>query len=189
LLHVRSAHDDARVIPLADRVKHLGRDRRNQVIQTAGRAIAVASRLRVRVEVVVDDLVFEADAGPPRLHQVLGDEILDARVAARSDLPIDAQLEVVVLVRRDDVAAARPLAGRLQTTVRDRPAVIRKGGAVKPAPAIRRGAVEQQLPAGGPFGGTEDVRRLLRGHRHAHGHDAQRHDTDYSCHSPHSTLP
>ena len=38
---------------------------------------------------------------------------------------------------------------------------------MKPAPAIRRGAVEQQLPAGGPFGGTEDVRRLLRGHRHA----------------------
>ena len=141
VIHARASGDDAALVdadpagvPLAgwflDTRGHLpGRTRwtcrrRQHVVER--RRLAVGADFRVGVPLVVDQLVFVADGRIP----VLENEVLQAAVAARRDLPLPGQVEQIVGLGGDDVArAARVLAvpgGKRQESVGDRPA--RAGG-------------------------------------------------------------
>ena len=95
---------DAAHVPFAGRLQRPIRCGEHVVER---RRLPLRSDLRVGVPLVVDHLVLVADG---RVH-VLEDEVLHAAVAAQRDLPVPGQLEVIVGLRRDQIArAARVLA-------------------------------------------------------------------------------
>jgi hypothetical protein len=97
---------------------------------------------------VVDDLILVADGRVA----VFEDEILDAAVAARRDLPVDHELELFEGVLRDDVALAVrvfPVVRRKrERTVLRLPAGVRGIGFFVSAPPVERVTIEEQDPAG-----------------------------------------
>src|SRR5262249_55519802 len=78
---------------------------------------------------------------------VLADQVLHAAVCAQGHLPLEAEVEIVEGVDRDDVAAALPFV--LQPAVFDDPALIGERGFLEAAPSTRRLAVEERAFACG----------------------------------------
>jgi len=120
---------------------------------------------------VVDHLVLVRD----RAAAIFGHQVLDAAVAARRDLPLELEIEIVEGVDRDDVAAAlRILPGGLpmfQPAIFDNPAAIRKRGLLEAAPAFGRLAVEQRSVGGnGLCGKTDDGENRQREGEEATSH-------------------
>src|SRR5205814_4892520 len=128
-------------------LERLVRRRRDGVVERRGGA--VGPDLRVGMPLVVDHLVLVRD----RPAAILGDEILDAAVAAGRDLPLEAEIEVVEGVDGDDVAAALRVltaAGLVdQPAILHDPAGRRKRRFLEAAPAGGRLTVEQRALARG----------------------------------------
>ena len=171
VINARASGDDAALvdadpagIPLAggflDTWRHLpGRTRwtcrrRQHVVER--RSLPMRADLRVRMPLVIDLLVLMADGA----GLVLENEVLQAAVAARRDLPFPCQVEQIVGLTGDDVALAPCVlavpGGKHQESVGDRPA--RAGGIrfLVEAPAGQRLAIEQ------PDGRAAGVRRRRR---------------------------
>jgi len=102
-------------------------------------------------------VVFELDfgAGGPGGAAVVGDAIHEAAVAAFGDIVVELDLEPREFVGGDDVA------GVMRIDAGERAVLDLPAGAdaffFEIVPAIERGAVEEQPPAGGFLGGGEGV--------------------------------
>src|SRR5262249_26273572 len=91
---------------------------------------------------------------------VLTHAIHDSTVAARADLPFHAQLEAAELVLRDNIATLGAwLVRKDQLAIFDLPAIRQRLPSVLP-PAVRRLAIEEELPAVPLFLLGEDVDAL-----------------------------
>src|SRR5262249_42757080 len=115
---------------------------------------------------VVDELVFGPGLPGRIVLRVFLDPVHHAAVAALRGLPLQAQLEVLVLRVGHEVGALVAAvvalgADRLQRAVLDRPRA--RGLAVVAVPALRALAVEEELPAGGLLRVGEDVRTRAPG--------------------------
>src|SRR5258707_14341442 len=162
VLDVVAAYEDPRLVPFAHRPQRLVRGRRQDVVEGAG--LAMGAHLGVRMTRVVEHLVLVRD----RPFAVLGDEILEAAVAARGDAPVEAQVEVGEALCGHDVSAPVRVAGPgrdvRERAVLHHPAVLGEVRLLEAAPARRRLAVEEEAPARLLLRGRELVgRRRIRG--------------------------
>src|SRR5712691_13227238 len=139
VLDVVAVDDEPRRVPFAAGVDVAGRGR----IEVVGRARRRHARLAIRVLRVIQDLHFHRV--PVDLVAILAGAIEDTAVAAGLDLPVNAQLEILELVGRDDVATG---ADPRERAILHRPAVGDRRLAVV-APASGCLAIEQQAPTGG----------------------------------------
>src|SRR5688500_14848335 len=117
---MRAAGDDPPLVPFAHRQ---GPGTGGRVHAVHGAGMAVGTVAAVGVAFVVEDLVF--DAGPVRGFLILAGAVEHAAVAARGDLPFEAQVEVAVRAVADQVAAGRRSG---ESTVHDRPTRHRRAG-------------------------------------------------------------
>src|SRR5690606_10449452 len=140
--------DDPRFVPLPGGADDAARRGIEAVARTGARQRIPA----VRVPRVVEHLHLRGTLVDPFVS-LLG-AVEDAAVTAGADLPLERELEVAVLRLRDDVAARTDTCER---AVPDGPA-FGELGAVIPAPAVERPAVEKQDPARPALGVRQRVR-------------------------------
>src|SRR5467141_256063 len=150
MLDMIAVHDEACRVPFAAGVYVSGR----RWIEIVGRARGRQRRLAVGMLGIVQHL--HLDRVPVDLVRILGDAIEDAAVAARHDLPVDRQLEILEFVGGDDVAAGP---GATEGTILHHPSV---GDGLLPVipPPRRRFPIKQESPTGAALGIAQCVLRL-----------------------------
>src|SRR3954470_10236270 len=102
---------------------------------------------------VVEELILRRT--PVDRVVLLRAAVKDARIALGRQLPIDLELEIGVLVGRDEVLCRLALRERPVFDVPLRRHALR----LVAAPTGERASVEEELPAGFLFGGRECIRR------------------------------
>ena len=135
LFHVAGTDHDAGRIEAADRLEHRP-PRRDQPVEGPGRRLR---RLAVRMDGIIEQLHVQATL--PRVRQRFCDTIEDATIAAAGDAPLEGELEMLVLLARDEVNGVR-LRHRAEHALLADPAARRKGGALIAAPGLRSQRVQ-----------------------------------------------
>ena len=116
--------------------------RREHVIERGSDALGMGC---VRLVRVVDHLVFV----PERRVAGIENKVFEAAVARRRLFPVPLQLELFELSIAENITATP--AEAVEPTVLDVPTFSRKCVLPEAVPAVRRGAVEEQRPAGAFF--------------------------------------
>src|SRR5678809_1474014 len=96
--------------------------------------------LSIRVELIIQHLVFVADCGAARFQN----EIFQTAVSARFQLPFPLQIELFVLTIRKDVPSR--FSQTMEPAILDDPAFRRGRGTFEGVPAMRSTTIKQQFP-------------------------------------------